>query len=332
MNSTRPHASFKKSQKGNQPKRHHWWPQLQSGYWTGDNGLIHVVKPDGSSFGARPVNVGVEGELYTRYEITGEKDLTIERWFSSEIETPFARALERLVTLAGIIRLPRSRAPAERERQARELGFLLGRELELLPLEHNHRNAIDAYLAALLVRNPIYLAKLIRFHDQNGTNLPDGLPREQIVKAVALDNMLEVFELYRKRISEAGLMLTIVACEKELLFSDSGITAKEPWQPGLIPFDIHAPLTPKLALQVLPVPGATTRECHIARINAQGVARYNRIALSGASRFVFSRGEPPIDFIKRHFGVQAPQPIARRLTANGLEASYDRSRDASGHI
>ena len=317
--------------KAPQPKRHHWWPQLQSGYWTGDNGLINVVKSDGSSFAASPTRIGVEGDLYTRFEVTGGKDVTIEKWFSSEIETPFVRALERLISMDGLLRYRRPSAPSTKTRNASDLGFVVRQDFQIMPLSPEHRKAIDAYLAALLVRNPLYLAKLVQFHDKNGGMLPPELPRSRAIKSVALNSMLEVFKLYRDVISQADLGLVIVDCDRELLFGDSGITAKEPWLPGPLPFDIHAPLTPTLALEVLPtpIPRLNRNSCLIMPVNAKGVARFNRIALSDAERFIFSRGQPPIDFIRKHFGAAAPQSIGLRWDGDGdgVVVSYDRNRD-----
>jgi hypothetical protein len=317
--------------KAPQPKRHHWWPQLQSGYWTGDNGLINVVKSDGSSFAASPINVGVQGELYTRFEVTGDKDVTIEQWFSTEIETPFVRALTRLISMDGLLRFRRPPVPPTKTRNASDLGFVLREDFEIMPLSSDHRKAIDSYIAALLVRNPSYLAKLVAFHDKNGVVLPPELPRNQAIKSVALNSMLEVFKLYRDVISQADLGLVVVDCDRELLFGDSGITAKEPWRSGPLPFDIHAPLTPKLALEVLPtpMPRLDRNACLIMRVNPKGVARFNRIALSDAERFIFSRGQPPVDFIRKHFGAAAPESIGLRWGGDGSGAHKARKILAS---
>ncbi|WP_417614975.1 DUF4238 domain-containing protein [Parasphingorhabdus sp.] len=310
-----------------QPKRHHWWPQLQSGYWTDENGLIHVTKKDGSTFTAPPSKVGVEGELYTRFEISGRKDLTIEKWFAAEIENPFVKALDRLLSLDGIETSPLLGRRRDKELELRELGFIIPTKLEKIPLSGEHRAAINSYLAALLVRNPKYLAKLAAFHDKNGLTFPEGLPRNQEIKVVALNNMLSVFEIYRDEIAKADLGLLLVMGENELLFSDAGISAQEPWKAGPIPFDIHAPLTPRLALEVLPIRQNKSPECFIMRMNNQGTARMNRIILEDAERFVFSRQTPPLKFIIKHFGKPAPKSIAHRVVNGKLETKFDHSRD-----
>lgn len=289
--------------------------------------MISVVRADGTTFKAPPSKVGVEGELYTRYEIANQKDLTIEHWFAQAIESPFAEVLARLLKPADIIRSPLPAKNFEKEQELRELGFIVPTVVERVRLSKAHRRALDSYLAALLVRNPKYLAKLVRFHDQHGTPLPSAITRDQAIKTVALKNMLSVFELYRDHISQAHLGLLFVEGEKEFLFSDAGITANEPWHAGPIPFDIHAPLTPKLAVEVLPVPDPTPRSCFIMRVNNRGVARMNRIALQSAERFVFCRSNPPISFIRKHFGKPAPRSIGMQLKDGNLETVFDRSRD-----
>ncbi len=309
------------------PKRHHWWPQLQSGHWTDADGLINVTRADGSTFRAPPSKIGVEGELYTRYELAGEKDLTIEHWFGQQIETPFVKALERLATMEGVKVSPLPARRSDKEQELRELGFIVPTKVEEMILSAEHRDAIDRYLAALLVRSPRYLAKLVAFHDREGTPLPAALPRDAAIKTVALDNMLQVFEIYRDRIARAHLGLLLIEGTNELLFSDAGISAEEPWRSGPVPFDIHAPLTPKMAIEVMPVPDSHSRRCLIMRANNRGAARMNRIALQNAQQFVFSRQKPPLQFIKEHFGKPAPKSIGIRMRNGEVETRFDRSRD-----
>lgn len=312
------------------PKRHHWWPQLQSGHWTDPNGFINVTRADGSAFRAPPTKIGVEGELYTRYELAGEKDLTIEHWFGQQIEAPFVEALERLATMDGIKVSPLPAKRLDKEKDLRDLGFLVPTKVEEMILSAKHREAIDRYLAALLVRNPRYLAKLIAFHDSEGTSLPAKLPRDAAIKTVALDNMLHVFEIYRDQIARSQLGLLLVEGTNELLFSDAGISAEEPWRPGPLPFEIHAPLTPRMAIEVMPFAGRHPGRCLIMRANNRGVARMNRIALQNAQQFVFSRQKPPVRFIMENFGKPAPQSIGIRMRNGEVETTFDRFRDRWG--
>ena len=308
-------------------KRHHWWPQLQSGYWTDDAGCVTAVKSDGSTFRASPEKLGVESELYTRFELADQKDLTIERWFSAEIEGPFVEALNRIVTLEGIkVAWKIARDPVK-EREIKELGFKVPRQAEYMKIDTQHRAAIDAYLAALLVRNPRYLEKLVSFHDTHGTPLPADLPRDQAIKTVALDNMLTVFEIYRDRIAKSHIALLIAEGDHKFLFGDAGITAEEPWKEGAIPFTIHAPLTPQLSLDVLPAPLGEVPGLMVMRLNNKGVGRMNRLILAQCERFVFCCGAPPLAFIQRYFGRPSPKAIGYRIRNGQLETKYDRSRD-----
>lgn len=311
----------------NEPKRHHWWPELQSGQWAGADGMLHVVRADGTTFRAPPSKVGVEGELYTRLDPSGAKDRDIERWFAREIETPFSGALTHLLRLDGIERrrFPGPGDPVKR-REVQELGFIVGDYDERMPLAAHLRNAIVNYLAALVVRSPTYLSKLTDWHQANSSSgkLPTG---QATLRGFALENMLYLYEVYRDAIAGGFINLMIADCDREFLFADGGVTAEEPWSNRPIPFDLYAPLTPKLALNVLPLPDSYTGGLVISRVNARGVARYNRMMLADAKRFVFSKSPPPLGFIAKHFGVPAPSPIGSRWINGKLETTYDRSRD-----
>ncbi|MEM6858710.1 MAG: DUF4238 domain-containing protein [Pseudomonadota bacterium] len=222
-----------------QPKRHHWWPQFQSGHWTDENGQITAVRADGTSFRAAPDKLAVERDLYTRFDLSGEKDLSIESWFSAQIEHPFSAALKHIAALDEITVAWRNPPNPAKEQEIKELGFVVPKDAEFLPIEGWHRSAVNEYLAALLVRNPRYLEKLIAFHDEHQNSLPKELPRGQALKSVALDNMLSVFEIYRDKIAESHIALLIAEGSNDFLFGDAGITAQEPWKPGPIPFTVR---------------------------------------------------------------------------------------------
>ncbi|WP_069052103.1 DUF4238 domain-containing protein [Blastomonas sp. RAC04] len=310
-----------------EPKRHHWWPEFQSRQWAGADGFLHVVRADGTTFRAPPSKVGVEGELYTRIDPSGAKDRDIEHWFSREIENPFISALTRLQSLNGIERNKfAGRGDPVRRKELQELGFLVGEYDERMPLSLQIRTAIANYLAAMVVRSPTYLAKLTVWHESN--NCTGGLPVSNAAfRGFALENMLYLYDVYRDAITSSCINLVIANCNHEFLFADGGVAAKEPWSKRPMPFDLYVPLTPKLALNVLPLPGAYTSGLWISRVNSRGVSRYNRTMLADAKRFVFSRSTPPISFIRKYFGVRAPSPFGSRWINGKLETIYDRSRD-----
>jgi len=98
----------------------------------------------------------------------------------------------------------------------------------------------------------------------------------------------------------------------------------EPWGREYgIPFDMRAPLTPDIAVQVLPAPfAADLTKASIMESTNQGIARQNRIILGGAKQFVFSRQTPPSKFIKENFGKSAPKNIDYRIVNGRLETSF----------
>jgi hypothetical protein len=301
------------------PKRHHWWPIAQSKHWTDSNGLIFVTRRDGTAFQANPLNIGAESELYTRFGEDNSKDTEIEQWFAEAIDGPAAKMIEHLLDSANIHRSPFEPEPSKAE-VAKALGFRVNRYIDRINLPSDVRQAIASYLAALLVRHPRYLAKLIRFHEQTGAGIN--------TRDRALDNMLHLYNVYVERIVRSIFMVSRRVGNAEYLYSDGGLMLEEPWRRDYdIPFDIHAPLTPDIAIQVLPVPtGGDLSTAMIMESTQQGVARQNRISLAGAERFVFSRHTPPSQFIFKHFGKPAPKNIGYTLLDGRLETFYDPSR------
>lgn len=310
------------------PKRHHWWPQMQAGYWTSDDGCVFVTRKDGSTFKTSIGNVGLEGHLYTRMTHEGRQDRSIEEWLSNEIESPFASVMRRICDTDQIERrIAGPRGPAKQARELKELGFRILPYDEVVPISSAERAALVNYVAATIVRNPRYLAKIREFHKSNLDLADARMSDVSILKTVALDNMLSVFGIYAAAIKDAALVLAVVDGSKEFLFSDAGVSVKEPWSASPTPFDAFVPLTPTMGLNILPIPGAPTDVLMVSRISGSAVRRYNRSALSNAEQFVFTRTRPPIDFIRKFFGRPAPAPFGFRWIDGRLETSYERARD-----
>lgn len=213
----------------------------------------------------------------------------------------------------------------DKSTQGKALGFVVNDYRETIDLPAKHRVALALYLAALVVRSPRYLKKIQEFHATQGNGKIDAA-----VRTASLNNMLQLFDVYKESIASSTIMFTKREGDSEFLFSDAGITPEEPWRPGPIPFDIFAPLTPDLAVTVLPSPAGDfrhNRRCILGRARPQGVARLNRIIIGGAERFVFSRSFPPVGFIKENFGKPAPKSIGVRWKDGRVEVQHDRSKD-----
>jgi hypothetical protein len=182
-------------------------------------------------------------------------------------------------------------------------------------------------LAALVVRNPQYLERLRNWHKDNNSSISGTWSSDQQFQTMALDNMLFLYQVYREKIEKAQVILTIADCDREFFYSDGIFAKKEPWDNGPLPFDLNIPLTPKLSVAVLPLPDARPSEFIVSRMNAQGVARLNRVVVGEAKNFVYSKSHPPVQFIKNYFGKPAPQAIGYRWVNGQLETKVDRSRD-----
>lgn len=305
------------NEKRNQPKRHHWWPQVQSQFWTNVEGHVHVTRRDGTFFKTNPINIGVESELYTRFLENGEKDTSIEEWFAEEIDGPTRSIIDYICNQSNILYREFRGDPAEVEK-CKKVGFRVNNRIAYYILSDEMRTSIAKYVSALLVRNPKYLNMLILFHKNNESEI--------FIKNIALDNMIYLFNLYESVIKKSVIMLVKRDGDSEFIFSDGGVVAQEPWRKGHgIPFDIHAPLTPDIAIQVLPVPFAN-KDLSVATLSHmtnQGIARMNRIVLGSATRFVFSRQTPPNKFIAKYFGIPAPKNIGFRIIDGRLETKFD---------
>ncbi|WP_148291402.1 MULTISPECIES: DUF4238 domain-containing protein [Brevundimonas] len=297
------------------PKRHHWWPQVQSRYWTGADGLVNVVRADGTGFRANPINLGVESELYTRFGPDDSKDPSIEDWFANTVDQPAGLLIDHLSDASLRKRHPYAGDP-DKAAVSRQLGMRTPGYIDVHPLPDEVRMAAARYVAALLVRHPRYLSKLTEFHRLSA-------PDNTSAKSAALDNMGHVFGVYVETILSATFMISQRTGTAEFIYADGGIVVDEPWAPD-IPFTMHVPLTPDVALQVLPVPNPIPlREVPVIEATNPGVARMNRITLSAAQRFVFTRQAPPTTFIRRYFGVPAPASIGYRFINGRLETRYE---------
>lgn len=302
------------------PKRHHWWPQVQSRTWTNSQGLVHVTRCSGDVFTTSPLNIGVESELYTRFGEADTKDTSIEEWFSAEIDSPARDMIEFLTNSAHVRRRNYKGDPAK-AKLAKEVGYRVNSYVEYLHLPKEIRTAISQYVSALLVRNPYYLDKLIRFHNENNNSVKN-------IKNIALENMLSIYGIYKPVIERATMIIIRRDGDSEFIYSDGGLSVTEPWRDRYgIPFDLHIPLTPDIAVQVLPTPFKDDLSiAHISTMTNQGVARMNKIAVGTAKRFVFTRQPPAIEFITKNFGIPAPENIGYRIINGKLETKYEPNR------
>jgi hypothetical protein len=294
----------------------------QSRYWTNSEGYVTVARADGSTFLANPLNIGIESELYTRFLDDDSKDTAVEEWFAETIDAPATRMIEHLLDPRNVTRKPFRGLP-EKAQTVKAIGLRVNPYIDRVSIPKEVRQAIADYVSALLVRHPLYLTKLRAFHKE-------GTPSDKEAKNRALNDMLRMFEVYRQRIFEAVFLLTKRVDSAEYLYADGGLIVEEPWRREFdIPFDIHAPLTPDFALQVLPVPLQLADDLSTAAIfesTNQGVARQNRIILGGARRFVFSRQQISASFILGNFGKPAPKNIGYSVTNGRLNTFYDPNR------
>lgn len=256
------------------------------------------------------------GQLYSKSLADGSKDVSIETWFADEIDGPFNEVLKKLID-DRYVQKRKFRGNPEKAKIVSDLGYRVSNYVEYINLSDSEVEILSRYVAALLVRNPGYIKKLEEFHS-------DQLKP----KNSALDNMKFVFDIYADKILSADFMIVKRDAKNEFIFSDGGIVAREPWSRyGGVPFDIHFPMTPDYALQVLPAMRQEFRGvAHVIKASNIGISAHNRISLQHAKKQVFGRTPLPKSFVVKNWGRPAPQHIGFRHVNGQLETKVDWTR------
>lgn len=304
------------------PKRHHWWPQLQSGRWSLDDGKIFCLKSNGEVFRTSPLNIGLEGHLYSKTLTSGSYDTGAEEYFANEIDGPFSEAFDRIFSFENNRRYDILDATPEKIALTRATGFRFDGYRDVTIIHKDDRIVLSNYLASLIVRSPAYLTKLQDFHRR------ENFAQDQESRNLAVDNMMWLLEIYAEKISNSDLMFILRDAENEFLYGDSPAFVREPWTSEALPFDCHIPMTPDISVNILPNPAPKALEgAMIGKTSNVGTNKLNRIVVGNSKNFIFSRNEPPRNFILKNLGVPAPAPYGKRFKGGKMEVIYDPSRD-----
>lgn len=166
--------------KGNVPKYQHFISQMQLKRFAGEDGRLYVFdKRVGNLLHIAPENFFGQNNLYTIEDMEGEKDASLEVWFSS-LESRASPVLDKIIAAARANQCPRLTAS---EKQAWDLFFYM--QWKRVPDVHKGL-ASKAETDALIDRTLHVLRK----------NYPDRL--EEINK---LDTPIQ-----RKRLAQGGLV------------------------------------------------------------------------------------------------------------------------------
>lgn len=304
------------------PKRHHWWPQLQSNHWVNADGCINCYDLQLKKvFASQPINIGVQGHLYSKDLQDGGFDPSIEIWFAEEIDTPFSKEFDQIFDFTNI-KKQLFRPVPEKIVLNKKLGFDVDENYRhLLPISKNHKLALSSYLAGLIVRTPRYIEKLVVWHSEENSEIGD-------YRNLALENMRWLHGVYEQKILNSDIMIFLRTGTNEFLYGDNAVHIQEPWRPGPLPFDVYGPMTPDFSVSVLPT-GSLNFPNHIlvSRAKNKLVARYNHKIIAQSQRFIFSRSCPPIGFIEKSKNKKVPAPFGIRKVGGSIEVTYDKSRD-----
>ena len=85
------------------PKRHHYIAQMHSKRFTDPDGILYVFDKRFPQKGVQkrtPRNLFVEGDLYTQFDETGTKDVSVETEFLAPLEGKAGPVIEKIVSAA----------------------------------------------------------------------------------------------------------------------------------------------------------------------------------------------------------------------------------------
>lgn len=92
----------------NRPKRHHFVAQMLSRRFTDDSGRLYFFdkrRPEKGVLYSKPINVFVEGELYTQYHTDGQKDVSVEKMLAN-VDDAANAVLQRIIDAARTRNVP----------------------------------------------------------------------------------------------------------------------------------------------------------------------------------------------------------------------------------
>lgn len=273
------------------------------------------------------------GRLNSALAEAGVRTERLEEFFDHHVEADAAPILARLGDPAVGPPLWSQRfnlAPAARRKLALD-GFRAPGVPELLPMSAAEKTIVAAFVASMLVRVPTY-KEVLRSPALFGS-LVDAAGGELLVDGeklkVELDRLQERVILHHLREYARSMrnMTWFVAesdCDAEFLFSDAPVITAEYGAHEDI--DLSFPISPtRTLLMTRKFVSPFTDALRVMRCARKVVNFYNKLVVMNAESSVFSRGRPPVAFIRRYLG----QRVLRVSTGINV-APADAPLDAIG--
>ena len=254
---------------------HHWWPRTLADHWSAADGMVSVIRPNGTVHRAPP---GAFGAITNAHHIKmgGPWNSTFEPIFN-EPDNEIAAFVQWLATLEAALAAP-------------EQPMVERISPQLLP--HDRAAQIARVTASLLARSPSIRASIKRATEyyRRGFGLADPTADKTLIAA----NQRGLYDAYRERMMR-GRWAILFSDEREFIAGDGFLhnfpASQDALNSGL-----------KLVLPILPTativymsPMQYPTEPHLVtlRLGAEEVERLNAITQVYARDFLFYRDDKP---------------------------------------
>jgi len=255
---------------------HHWWPRTLADHWTAADGMVSVVRPNGTVHRAP---AGAFGAITNAHHMKmgGPWDSTFEPIFNQP-DDEMAAFVRWLATLEASLAAP-ERSMVER--------------ISPQPLPDEHAAQIARVTASLLARSPNIRAsiKLTTESFRRDFGMADPTADKTLIAA----NQRGLYDAYRKRMAR-GRWAILFSDEKEFVAGDGFLhnfpASQDALNSGL---KLVLPILPTATIAYMsPMQYPTEPRLVTLRLGADEVERLNAITQVYASDFLFYREDKPM--------------------------------------
>lgn len=254
---------------------HHWWPRTLADHWSAGDGMVSVIRPDGTVRRAPPGAFGAITNAH-HMKMGGPWDSTFEPIFN-EPDNEMAAFVQWLATLEASLAAPD--------------GAMVERILPQ-PLPEKRASQIARVTASLLARSPNIRAAIKRTTEYYRRDF--GLVDPTADKTLIAANQRGLYDAYRKRMMH-GRWAILFSDEKEFIAGDGFLhnfpASQDALNSGL---KLTLPILPTATIVYMsPMQYPSEPRLVTLRLGAQEVERLNEITQVYASDFLFYRDDKP---------------------------------------
>ncbi|NLH79257.1 MAG: DUF4238 domain-containing protein [Phyllobacteriaceae bacterium] len=254
---------------------HHWWPRTLSDHWSAADGMVSVIRPNGTMHRAPPGAFGASTNAH-HIKTGGHWDSTFEPIFN-EPDSEIAAFVQWLGTLETSLASP-DQPMIER--------------ILPQPLPDERAAQTTRVTASLLARSPSIRASIKQTTEyyRRRFGLADPIADKTLIAA----NQRGLYDAYRKRMMR-GRWAVLFSDEREFIAGDGFLhnfpASRDALNAGL---KLVLPILPTATIVYMsPMQYPTEPRLVTLRLGAEEVDRLNAITQVYASEFLFYRDEKP---------------------------------------